>query len=102
MPSGKRRHWCDTPNNLEGRKFTPDMVVTLHIWQHLIDFSAYKLAVGSFLNVDLAPALNAQPLQLTLKDIKARTRAFARGVCDRAACTRAPVHACDATKQNSR
>jgi hypothetical protein len=45
-------------------------VHTFHIWQHLIDFSSYKLSVGGLVNLDLAAALNAQPLQLTCKDIK--------------------------------
>jgi hypothetical protein len=45
-------------------------VYTFHIWQHLIDFSTYKLSVGGFVNVDLAAALNGQPLQLTVYDTK--------------------------------
>ena len=47
---------------------SPDHVYTFHIWQHLIDFSAYKLSVGGFVNLDLTQALNCQPLQLTVKD----------------------------------
>jgi hypothetical protein len=41
-------------------------------WQHLIDFSSYKLSAGGFVNVDLAAALNGQPLQLTVYDTKVR------------------------------
>lgn len=70
LPSDRRRKWCDVPRNLEGLEFKPDHVYTLHIWQHLIDFSSYKLSVGGFVNLDLAAALNSQPLQLTCKDIK--------------------------------
>lgn len=47
---------------------SPEHVYTFHIWQHLIDFSSYKLSVGGFVNVDLAAALNGQPLQLTVQD----------------------------------
>jgi hypothetical protein len=36
----------------------------------LNDFSSYKLSVGGFVNVDLAAALNGQPLQLTVYDTK--------------------------------
>ena len=72
LPAERRRRWCDAPRNLEGRAFSPDHVYTLHIWQHLIDFSSYKLSVGGFVNLDLAAALNAQPLQLTCKDIRVR------------------------------
>ena len=54
--------------HLEGRTFDPDYVWTFHIWQHLIDFSTYRLSVGGFMGLDLAHALNGQPLQLTCKD----------------------------------
>lgn len=70
LTADKRRKWCDQPKNLEGRKFDPELTYTFHIWQHLIDFSSYKLSVGGFVNLDLAAALTAQPLQLTCKDIK--------------------------------
>ncbi|KAI8472123.1 MAG: hypothetical protein J3K34DRAFT_217390, partial [Monoraphidium minutum] len=70
MSADKRRKWCDVPANIAGRKFTPDVTYTIHIWQHLIDFSSYKLSVGGFVNLDLTAALNAQPLQLTCKDFK--------------------------------
>lgn len=49
---------------------SPDHVYTFHVWQHLIDFSTYKLSVGSFMNIDLAAVLNGQPLQLTVIDTK--------------------------------
>lgn len=58
------------PKNLEGMALNPDHVYTFHIWQHLIDFSTYKLSVGSFVNIDLASVLNGQPLQLTVIDTK--------------------------------
>ncbi len=70
MPGEKRRKWCDQPKNLAGLKFTPEHTVTLHIWQHVIDFSNYKLNLGGVLNVDIAPSLCSQPLQLTVKNIK--------------------------------
>ncbi|KAI8468504.1 MAG: hypothetical protein J3K34DRAFT_522883 [Monoraphidium minutum] len=69
-PPERRRKWCDNPKHLEGRKLSPDHTYTFHIWQHLIDFSSYKLSVGGLVNIDLAAALNAQPLQLTCKDVK--------------------------------
>jgi hypothetical protein len=59
------------PKNLEGKQFSTDYVYTFHIWQHLIDFSTYKLSVGGFVNLDLTHALNCQPLQLTCKDTHA-------------------------------
>lgn len=67
----KRRKWCDVPKNLQGLKFSPDYVYTFHIWQHIVDFSTYKLSVGGFVNLDLTHALNCQPLQLTCKDTHA-------------------------------
>jgi hypothetical protein len=70
--SERRRKWCDNPKNLEGLTLSPDHTYTFHIWQHLIDFSSYKLSVGGLVNIDLAAALSAQPLQLTCKDIKVR------------------------------
>jgi hypothetical protein len=45
---------------------------TFHIWQHLIDFSSYKLSVGGLVNLDLASTLAAQPLQITCKDFQVR------------------------------
>ncbi len=68
----KRRKWCDVPRNLAGMQLSPDHVYTFHIWQHLIDFSSYKLSVGRFVNVDLAAVLNGQPLQLTVIDTQVR------------------------------
>jgi hypothetical protein len=56
--------------NLDGMTLSPNHVYTFHIWQHLIDFSTYKLSVGSFINIDLAAVLNGQPLQLTVIDTK--------------------------------
>jgi hypothetical protein len=43
MTADKRRKWCDVATNLEGKTFTTEHVWTIHIWQHLIDFSQYKL-----------------------------------------------------------
>jgi hypothetical protein len=64
----KRRKWCDCPSNLSGLQFSPDYIYTFHIWQHVVDFSSYKLSLGGFMNLDLTHALNCQPLQLTVKD----------------------------------
>lgn len=74
----KRRKWCDVPKHLEGMTLSPDHVYTFHIWQHLIDFSSYKLSVGRFMNVDLAAVLNGQPLQLTVIDTKVRHSLWVR------------------------
>eukprot|EP00882_Tetradesmus_deserticola_P034410 GHRQ01039457.1.p1 GENE.GHRQ01039457.1~~GHRQ01039457.1.p1 ORF type:complete len:122 (+),score=33.04 GHRQ01039457.1:235-600(+) len=68
----KRRKWCDVPANLDGLLLDTQHVYTFHIWQHLIDFSTYKLSVGGFVNVDLTAALNGQPLQLTVFDTQVR------------------------------
>jgi hypothetical protein len=70
----KRRKWCDVPKNLDGLMLDTQHVYTFHIWQHLIDFSTYRLSVGGFVNVDLAAALNGQPLQLTVYDTQVRGR----------------------------
>jgi hypothetical protein len=59
------------PKNLQGLQFSPDYVYTFHIWQHIVDFSTYKLSMGGFVNLDLAHALNCQPLQITCKDTHA-------------------------------
>lgn len=67
----KRRKWCDVPKNLQGLKFLPEHVYTFHLWQHVVDFSSYKLSMGGFVNLDLTHALNCQPLQLTCKDTHA-------------------------------
>lgn len=86
--AAKRRKWCDVPKHLEGQVLSPDHVYTFHIWQHLIDFSSYKLSVGRFVNVDLAAVLNGQPLQLTVIDTKVRVmrsqgaRAGCPAACD--------------------
>jgi hypothetical protein len=73
MAAEKRRKWCDVVKNLEGKTFDTEHVWTFHIWQHLIDFSTYRLSVGGFVGLDLAHALNGQPLQLTVKDTKVRS-----------------------------
>lgn len=67
----KRRKWCDVPKNLQGLKFSPDYVYTFYIWQHIVDFSTYKLSMGGFVNLDLSHTLNCQPLQITCKDTHA-------------------------------
>lgn len=72
LSADKRRQWCDIPKNLAGRLLDTEYIWTFHIWQHLIDFSTYKLSVGGFVNLDLTHALNCQPLQLTCKDTKVR------------------------------
>jgi hypothetical protein len=80
MPSEQRRRWCDSPQNLVQRCFEPreDLVWTFHVYQHLIDFASYRLNVGlkGFFDIDLAPALDCQPLQLTLKDVDANKYAM--------------------------
>lgn len=96
MPAEQRRRWCDCASNLEGRYFEadPELVWTFHIYQHLVDFADYRLRLvadggvggersslmsslwASLANVDLAPALDRQPLQLTLKDVDADEYAF--------------------------
>jgi hypothetical protein len=104
MPSEQRRRWCDCADNLAGRHFEadPDLVWTFHIYQHLVDFANYRLCLGgggggggggagggsppastasrglwaSLANIDLAPALDRQPLQLTLKDVDAEEYAM--------------------------
>jgi len=76
FPAEKRRKWCDVVKNLEGKTFDTEHVWTFHIWQHLIDFSTYRLSVGGFVGLDLAHALNGQPLQLTVKDTKEQAYAF--------------------------
>jgi hypothetical protein len=75
LPADKRRRWCDTPANLADRFITPEHVFTLHIYQHLINFSDYKLSVAG-LTLDILPVLNGQPLQLTLKDVSSGGYAF--------------------------
>eukprot|EP00775_Hariotina_reticulata_P003808 gene3808-4065_t len=72
LTAAKRRKWCDQPKNLEGLMLDTENVYTFHIWQHLIDFSTYKLSVGNWCNIDLAAALNGQPLQLTVYDTAAK------------------------------
>eukprot|EP00877_Chromochloris_zofingiensis_P008387 jgi/Chrzof1/3801/Cz13g09100.t1 len=76
LSADKRRQWCDIPKNLAGRLLDTEYIWTFHIWQHLIDFSTYKLSVGGFVNLDLTHALNCQPLQLTCKDTKANEYCF--------------------------
>jgi hypothetical protein len=80
MPSEQRRRWCDCSQNLAQRNFEPreDLVWTFHVYQHLIDFASYRLNVGlkGFFDIDLAPTLDCQPLQLTLKDVDAKEYAM--------------------------
>jgi hypothetical protein len=70
VSAAKRKKWCDVPKNLEGLMLDTEHVCTFHIWQHFIDFSAYKFSVGGLCNLDLAGPLNGQPLQLTVYDTK--------------------------------
>jgi hypothetical protein len=76
LAADRRRKWCDVAKNLEGRTFDTEHVWTFHIWQHLIDFSSYRLSVGGFLGLDLTAALNGQPLQLTCKDTETGEYSF--------------------------
>lgn len=80
LPADRRRKWCDVAKNLEGRTFDTEHVWTFHIWQHLIDFSSYRLSVGGFLGLDLTAALNGQPLQLTCKDTEVRRGSMLGGL----------------------
>jgi hypothetical protein len=72
VSAAKRKKWCDVPKNLDGLMLDTEHVYTFHIWQHFIDFSAYKFSVGGLCNLDLAGPLNGQPLQLTVYDTKVR------------------------------
>jgi hypothetical protein len=76
LTAAKRKKWCDVPKNLEGLMLDTQHVYTFHIWQHFIDFSAYKFSVGGLCNLDLAGPLNGQPLQLTVYDTKAKEHLF--------------------------
>uniref|UniRef100_A0A383VT33 Domain of unknown function at the cortex 1 domain-containing protein n=1 Tax=Tetradesmus obliquus TaxID=3088 RepID=A0A383VT33_TETOB len=76
VSAAKRKKWCDVPKNLEGLMLDTEHVYTFHIWQHFIDFSAYKFSVGGLCNLDLAGPLNGQPLQLTVYDTKAKEHLF--------------------------
>jgi hypothetical protein len=93
-PAEQRRRWCDAPANLAGRAFDPadGLVWTFHVYQHLVDFANYRLDlagvlprgllprfVGGAAGVDLAPALDCQPLQLTVKDVDAPPPSAAGG-----------------------
>ena len=65
----KRRRFFDTPANLAGREIGTDLVWTMHIFQSLVDFSAYKLGLpGVPVAIDLVPVLDAMPLQVMAKD----------------------------------
>uniref|UniRef100_A0A383VSP2 Domain of unknown function at the cortex 1 domain-containing protein n=1 Tax=Tetradesmus obliquus TaxID=3088 RepID=A0A383VSP2_TETOB len=76
VSAAKRKKWCDVPKNLEGLMLDTEHVYTFHIWQHFIDFSAYKFSVGGLCKLDLAGPLNGQPLQLTVYDTKAKEHMF--------------------------
>jgi hypothetical protein len=41
-------------------------------YQHVIDFSTYRLSLGHFGGIDIAGVLNGQPLQLTCYDTTVR------------------------------
>ncbi|KAI8474441.1 MAG: hypothetical protein J3K34DRAFT_407807 [Monoraphidium minutum] len=68
MEADKRRKWCDDPDNVEGLAFDPDLVYTFHIYQHMMDFGAYKVHIGP-MAFDLTCMLSSQPLQLFVKDV---------------------------------
>ena len=74
MCAEKRRKFCDNPANIEDLWWEPGYVYTYHVYQHLIDFSTFKLNVGGFFGLDIAFALNGQPLQVTIRDLNVSCR----------------------------
>ena len=51
VPADRRRKWADDPANVEGLWYDPDLVYTVHVWQHVSPLLedalfAYMLAMG--------------------------------------------------------
>ncbi|GBF89589.1 hypothetical protein Rsub_02307 [Raphidocelis subcapitata] len=69
VSSDKRRRWCDEPANIEGLMVDTDLVYTLQLWQHMVDFSTYRISVGGFMSFDICQMMSSQPLQIMVKDI---------------------------------
>jgi hypothetical protein len=44
------------------------------ITQSIVDMEAYRLKLGAFINLDLCPVLNGQPLQMLCKNVRVRVR----------------------------
>jgi hypothetical protein len=53
--------------------FDPQHVYTFVICQSIMDMPAYRLKLGAFINLDLCPVLNGQPLQLMCKNVQVRS-----------------------------
>lgn len=70
MPSAQRQRHFDKPSNLQDVVFDPQYVYTFVICQSIMDMPAYKLKLGAFINLDLCPVLNGQPLQLMCKNVQ--------------------------------
>ena len=69
MQAEKRRRYCDNPANIEDLYWEPGLVYTYHVYQHIIDFSQFKLNVAGLFGLDVAFVLDGQPLQVTVRDL---------------------------------
>ncbi len=70
MPADKRRKWANKPSHLESRTIDCEHVWTFHLMQHFVDYARYRIRpaiTGGLVSVDVAAALEAHPLQMTVK-----------------------------------
>jgi len=68
LSSDKRKKFYDKKSNMVGLHVTPDLVWTLHAWQHVLDLPTYKLCMGPMMTIDLTAILKGQPIQIMSKN----------------------------------
>lgn len=56
--------------------FSTGHVYTFIITQSIVDMEAYRLKLGAFINLDLCPVLNGQPLQMMCKNVRVSGRSL--------------------------
>jgi hypothetical protein len=74
LSSAQRQRYFDKPGNLDRATFGTGYVFTFVITQSIVDMEAYRLKLGAFINLDLCPVLNGQPLQMMCKNVRVRGR----------------------------
>jgi hypothetical protein len=74
LSSAQRQRYFDKPSNLDSAMFSTGHTYTFVITQSIVDMEAYRLKLGAFINLDLCPVLNGQPLQMMCKNVRVRGR----------------------------
>ena len=68
LPAARRRAFFRSAANRAGRAFEPGTVITFHTYDHAVSFADCRMAVPPCFSVDVVRVLDAQPIDLAVRD----------------------------------